>query len=196
MGNSPPIRYSPPKSSIWGHATKSIPIVKFRAGMKDFVAQAVRRARPPRCSVSASDGGLTDSAASDFLRKFTAATGVKFDRQRGPTDVSEKKFEECLDWLVAEEASFSQLNRDKAFLLFLDRFYRVQEWNCEPIGPLKLACMLRDSYGSRQGIGTHFAFKDVAEYRWVKELIRQTIGIELNDKHVKPQKALAAPGID
>jgi hypothetical protein len=181
------IRYSPPKSNLWGHRTRRKKAADFRSCIVAFLAEAVRE-YTPSWSISAVPfpAPFSDSEQT-FINELLAQITSIAAQETYSQPIREEEFEKCLDLLVSHENLFPPL----AFLS-LDCCYEISAWNFEQCGTLeRRCCEITASYGTIQMVGTMLAFTTIEEYRWVKAVMKRVLGVELNDKHIRPRKIVS-----
>ncbi len=182
--------YSPPKSSIWGHLMGRRSPASFRAGVKAFIDNAVRSHEVTSCAVSVYLSSVKDAAAAAFAGAFLAENDVPMNltARPGPTEITGHVFEECLEWYVAHHLS---LPKGDSVLFSLVRRYHVHEWSSQEISDCgEAGGALAEGYGNLQYLTTMLGFSGIAEYRYVQKIAKRTLAIRMNDRHIRPQKAL------
>lgn len=200
MGKPKLINYSPPKSSIWGHLMGHKSPAAFRESVKAFLQQAAKTYETRAC-ITACYVDIRNTEGTAFIRSFIEHNDVPADlpERRGLTYICEEVFDKCLDWLIANQALFpprpqrvkSIMDLPPAFHFSLIRVHTIHGWKSgELIHSADVGSELEERYGYIQSLGTALTLGNVNEYLWVKEIAKTTLGISMNDKHIRPRKAI------
>lgn len=185
------IRYEPPKSSLWGHRMGGQSPAAFRDGVAAFLGQAVRRHETAGCSIDVSLAFAAKPDEVPFVRAFNAGGPVTIDLEghHFSAQMSGADFATCLNWFTAHHEELP--GRSGPLHFALERRHRVCEWDFGDAADEDLPeCELAECYGTIQRLGTRLAFWSLDEYRWVGEIARSTLGIRMNDRHVRPRNAI------
>ena len=97
------LRYTPPKSSMWGHSTYRKTPENFRKEVVDFLNEATETRKQFA-------GSLTIAAGDEFIESFCTEVGVAASRLNGNGTISDSEFNRCLDWITAHPEKISSLN--------------------------------------------------------------------------------------
>ncbi|MCR9115804.1 MAG: hypothetical protein NXI22_02515 [bacterium] len=176
------LRYSPPKSSVWGHTMKRKPPQEFRECVVAFLEEAAGK-YTATCQ-------LITNAGDAFVESLRAETKISATSHRLRTHgtISESEFEACLDWIVANPNKVPGIK--DGFVFNLSRYFHIDFWKCaEHEGSANLSTLV-EGYGTLQHLGTQLIFSDADEYHQIKALVKRFFGLQLNDKHVRPKGAL------
>lgn len=189
-----PLRYCPPKSSIWGHKMGRKSVDRFRCDVQAFLAEAVWSYESHKCTIHILSGPDGRSEQDTFLEALFSHVNISREgREIGNINyIAETDFEKCLDWFSANQKMLPDAHLSIPFVFSLQRCHSVIAWNFRDKESLVgLDCELGEVYGSMQYLGTRLAFHSPDEYKWVKEVARRTLGITMNDKHIRPRNILA-----
>jgi len=165
----------------------------FRDAFIAFLNQAVRRYETRECYFSCHVPD-TDSAGVVFIQDFVAHNDVPSDlaTRRGLTYVDEEIFDRCLEWYLSNHHLPKRKSKQLNIMHFsMERMHEVHGWNFgSPDNSLKIGGTLHEGYGTLQHIGTFLTFRSMEEFRWVNNVAHSTLGIRMNDKHLRPRKAV------
>ncbi len=178
------ISYNPPKSSVWGHSTRRLAPGEFRRRVAEFLSVATTQFETNQriLTIPGIHAGL-DVQARNVVEQLHQEIGAPQDAAQD-RQLSEEEFGVCLDVIAATPKTAMPVS------LLLVQMHEVHCWNSpEPLKSVPAKSWLLEYYGSTQCLSTALVFSSIDEYRWVKGTISRTIGIELNDKHVRPKSA-------
>jgi hypothetical protein len=166
----------------------------FRDAVTAFLEQAARAYETTDCWLSCSVAD-TDAAGSAFIREFVARNDVPPDlaTRAGLTYVSHETFDRCLAWLISNRNLLPRRSERPNGLHFsMSRTRQIHGWiTGSPSDSAEVGGLLHEAYGTVQYLGTELTFRSMEEYRWVSSVARNTLGIRMNDKHLRPRTAVA-----
>jgi hypothetical protein len=188
------LHYRPPKANLWGHLMGRKSPAAFRDGVKSFLDQATRGHKSLRCWLS---GHVPDEDAEGaaFIRSFVAENAVPPDlaTKLGLTYAGEAVFDKCLDWFVTNHKLLPwRLDGVNTQCFSMSRSRQILGWKFgSPAAALEAGGVLKEHYGTLQYLGTDLTFRDMEEFRWVSGLAYSTLRIQMNEKYLRPRKAVA-----
>ncbi len=171
----PIIRYTPSKSSCWGHATKRLTPGEFRARVADFLENAAGQFVEARYCLH-DEAGVFSDIVGDVP---------------GHGEISASALERCLDWVVSNPDKVPDHGSPGFFLL--QRVFHITSWKGGD-GVSMPMCLLTEQYGPMHMLATMLQFDSVSEYQRVKERMARIVGIQMNDAHLKPKRLLSQRG--
>ena len=187
------LRYVPPKSTLWGHLMGRKTPAAFRDAVTAFLRQAAVAHTTTQCWLSG-HADDADVAGAVFIRDFVAHNRLPsgINSARGLTYISEAVFDRCLTWFVSHHALMPrQPDRINALDFSMMRTRQINGWICgKPADAPETGGLIGECYGTVQYLGTRLFFRSMEEYRWVSTVAQSTLGIHMNDKHLRPRKAV------
>ena len=177
---------------MWGHLTGRQSPAAFRDGVAAFLQEATTSYQTNDCCIQIALGPLATADGSAFIDTFFENVALHLDRNEAgaSASISQTDFAKCLDWFILNGENLPQDATDLYFAL--NRQHLIHAWGFSDSHDFPGAGgQLVEAYGSLQYVGTHLTFRSIDEYRWVKDIAKRTLRIQMNDKHIRPRTHMA-----
>jgi hypothetical protein len=169
-------RYMPPKSNVWGHALRKMPVAREKQLFGQFLETAV-------AEYGFSMGSLTVFASSDeIVERFERLLNVTAHNRSFPA-LSPQQCEKCLEELIAYDA----MKPSEASSFMFTQRVEISKWRIDRAEvPTNSSFLLY--YGRSARIATFLYFETVEQFRWIKHIFEDLRFCKLNEKHLKLEK--------
>ncbi|MDB5345626.1 MAG: hypothetical protein JWP89_4003 [Schlesneria sp.] len=196
IARSSMIRYSPPKSQIWGHQVGRLSATAIVDRCTQFLSD--------KCTIIYSQPSELMVGWNSTLHPLLSELAVEIDQVLGqPTAINElpsadgelfrqHRWQFSLDYLPAVATWFDRLAKPMKTqdVVAQSITYVMFAWQDEP-PPLLPMQSAGGTFGIHLGvphrITTMFSFRDVNRYQSIKGYLSQIELVELSDKHVRPK---------
>ncbi|HHP7244386.1 MAG TPA: hypothetical protein ACFE0H_06840 [Elainellaceae cyanobacterium] len=180
------LRYSPPKSSFWGHRLRKMKPSVQKERTEKF--KEIVKIEALYNSYSLSILGRYDSEKFCFDKEDSARITQQFERllNRKPDpskecfELTDHEFSGCLEQLIRMEDEFKHINAD----ILLSHHLAIKFWKIPHKTPghdSGLTC----SFGTMPYLGTGFVFRDRSEYDYVAKVLSGLSICRLSDTRLK-----------
>jgi hypothetical protein len=167
-------RYTPPKSSVWGHGLRGMPISRVQTLFNRFL-----EATASEFHFNTADLWTSGTSAS-IVSRYEALVGKPAIAHR-IADLGQALSERWLAQLIEDETEF----RSGAVYLSLTQEYDVAKWKCresDQVTPSRLTV----HYNTHSRLGTALQFESLAQFEFVRDALEEVGLCKLNSKHLKP----------
>lgn len=113
--------------------------------------------------------------------------GIELPTKVIEVEISDAEFEASLDWVSRSVNTLNEL-RQEGVSIYILRTTIINQWNYRT--PTETDSDFTAWYGTDQLVQPHFWFSTPQEFRWLKQVIRSTLSVTLNDKHIRPKGTL------
>lgn len=169
-------RYMPPKSNVWGHALRKMPVAREKQLFGEFLKSAAAEHEFSFGSLSILNPSEETVSHFEQLLSTVAAN-------RGFWSLDPQQCEKCLDELIRYDA----LTPSEAGRFMLTQRVEVSKWRIESAAiPTNSSFLLY--YGRRARIATFLQFETIEQFRSVRRVFEELRLCKLNEKHLKPEK--------
>ena len=185
-------RYSPPKSSIWGHSLRKMEPAKQRALFDEFLKKAVAA-----YSFTGGSLRLLVGAAPGFLPVEMQGTWGHV------TSEDVRRIEQLLGATALEGAFYSltpqqcdaaldEINRNRGMIpgIMLTQGVTISQWLIHG-RPTATQSMINLFYGMKPCISTFLQFETVEQFEFIRQVLEELHFCKLSEKHLKPMKRAA-----
>lgn len=168
-------QYTPPKSSVWGHALKKMSPVRQQALFSDFLNKAA-----PEFSFIT--GVLQMRYPFAHLDRFENLLGIAAVN-KSFSSLTQSQSELVLQEIAREEALCPGI--------MLRQGFEISAWS---INGKRVASTSRVGiyYGLKPRLSTFFLFETIAQFQYVKSVLTELGLCTLNEKHLKLLKGRAS----
>ena len=176
------MRYSPPKSSCWGHSLRKMKPEKQKELFGKFFDFAI-------AEFSFSSGSIFyQPTMQDFVQRNSRFEFdeyfqklLKIDRaQPRFSNLSKKQFDKCLNELIKNPDLFVSGKSGAT----VTASYEIKAWKIKNnIVPTN--SMLHIYFGAKPIITPMFHFKEMVEFEYLKQVFEELKIYKLNPKHIK-----------
>jgi hypothetical protein len=166
-------RYRPPKSSVWGHRLRRMPVSRVRALLSAFFEAGVDEYRFHSSNI------WTSNASPDIVAHYEQATGKSAEHGR-IANLTYEQSESCLAVLLADEEEF----RTNDIHLSLWQDFVITKWRHRDSESLTNS-ILGVQYDIWPHLSTNLQFESVDQFNYVRGVLGDIGLCSLNEKHLK-----------
>jgi len=176
LGVTTMLRYRPPKSSVWGHGLRRLPIARVHELVHRFLEVAAE-------SYRFRTGNLwTSDASPEIVSRYEAAAERPALHDR-IADLNPDECRRCFELLLTDEPDF----RAKDIHLSLWQQYEVARWKSQ-VSEQITPSLLTVHYDVYPHLGTTLYFESKEQFHLVCSLLQASGLCALNPKHLKPAR--------
>ena len=167
-------RYQPPKSSVWGHSLRRMPILRAKDLIRRFFDLCVAEHRFWSATL------FPYEADEGIVARYERLAGGRVQGGR-IANLTYEQSEACLAELLKDEALF----RANEIHLSLLQQFKISKWRVGYSEPLTDS-YLGISYEIWPHIETAFQFDSVDQFKQVRRVLSEIGLCVLNERHLKP----------
>lgn len=166
-------RYSPPKSSVWGHGLGRMRAARARELLLEFVTLCVGE----RAYASGSMNVMLGAPMAPEAEELLSIVGRTF------ANLDEPHLEQHLEALIHWEARHPKLRAP----IVLTQGFALSGWRIgQRIAPAKSMIMMH--YGALPSVSTMFSFESLEEFEHVQRVLIDIGLCKLDKRHLKERK--------
>jgi len=169
------LRYYPPKSSVWGHSLRRMPVKKARDLFAEFLASSAASYRLASASL------WEHQANEEIVARYANLIGMPIEQRRN-TLLTHEQAELCLAQLIKDEKLFREMETG----ISLWCTYEILQWKAAELGASPPpASVITICYDNFPHLMTELFFNSTIEFERVKVALTDIGLCKLNPKHLK-----------
>ena len=174
-------RYSPPKSSIWGHSLRKMPPARERELLSKFLATAVAEYKFTNGILTISNDPFRAT-----IQRFERLLGIAA-KGNGFYSLTAQQCQQCLEEILRDDA----LTAGKTSSFSLLQGVAISKWRIHG-QEIPTSSEITLYYGEHPCISTFLQFEDIGHFLFIRRVLEDLRLCKLSEKHLQPDKRKTA----